>query len=185
MISVTRRPTGLDNPKLKEIIVPHFSNLLEYRDDLFGDIYFCALGTTIKVAGSKDNFKRIDYDAIVNFGKIAKSHMAKSLTVISASMADPNSKMFYNRIKGETEQALISMNLNRLTLFRPGLLIGERSKKRSGEEFAINMIKVLSPILSSKLKKAMATDIETLAMSMLEEGKKSIPELKIINAKDI
>lgn len=185
VISVTRKSIGIVNPKIKEVIIPDFSHLLDHKNDLIGDIYFCALGTTIKIAGNKINFKKVDYEAIVNFGKIAQIHQAKSLTVISANMADPHSKVFYNRIKGETEQALISMHLNRLVLLRPGLLVGERIEKRMGEEFAINIIKVLSPILPSKIKKSMATEIEALAECMQREGKRIVPELKIINANDI
>lgn len=185
MISVTRKPLGLNNPKLKEIIIPDFSNLLDYKEELHGDIFFCALGTTIKVAGSKENFKRIDYDAIVNFGKIAEYHQAKSLTVISANMADAHSAVFYNRVKGETEQALMSMNFNRLILFRPGLLIGERSVKRLGEEMAMKVINILSPLLSSRFVKKMATNIDVLAIRMQEEGQNLTSKIKIINAEDI
>lgn len=185
VISVTRKSLGVNDPKLKEIILSDFSTLLDYKDELRGDVYFCTLGTTIKVAGSQDNFKKVDYDAIVNFGKVAQYNQAKSLTVISASMANAKSSIFYNKIKGETEQALISMNLNRLILLRPGLLIGERSEKRAGEEFAIQIMNILSPILPAKIERRMATTIEALASRMLKEGQNPASKIKIINAEDI
>ena len=100
-------------------------------------------------------------------------------------MADEKSAVFYNRVKGETEKALINLELNRLVLFRPGLLIGDRAQKRSGEEFAINFIKAVSPFLPSAIEKRIATDIETLAQGMLREGQNLISEIKIIEAKDI
>lgn len=185
VISVTRKPLGLTHPKLKEILIPDFATLLEHKEELKGDIYFCALGTTIKVAGSKENFKKVDYDAVVNFGKVAEYNQAKSLTVISANMADAHSSVFYNRVKGETEQALMSMNFNRLILLRPGLLIGERMEKRTGEEFAIKIMNVLETVLPAKIKRRMATKIETLAARMLKEGQNPAPKIKIINAVDI
>ncbi len=185
VISVTRKSLGLNNPKLKEVIIPDFSTLLDHKEELKGDIYFCALGTTIKVAKSKENFKKVDYDAVVNFGKIAEFNQAKSLTVISANMADAHSSIFYNRVKGETEQALMEMNLNRLIILRPGLLIGERQEKRTGEEFAIKIMNVLETVLPAKIEKRMATKIETLAARMLKEGQNPAPKIKIINAVDI
>jgi len=185
VISVTRKPLGLNHPKLKEIIIPDFSTLLDHKEELRGDIYFCALGTTIKMAGSKENFKKVDYDAVVNFGKIAELNQAQSFTVISANMADAHSSVFYNQVKGETEQALMAMKLNRLIILRPGLLIGERLEKRTGEEFAIKIMNVLSSILPAKIERRMATKIETLAARMLKEGQNPAPKIKIINAVDI
>ena len=185
VISVSRKPLNLQSSKLEEVIVPDFSHLLNHINELCGDIYFCALGTTKKDAGSEEKFRKIDYDAIVNFGKIAKNYHAKSLCVISASMADEKSAVFYNRVKGETEKALINLELNRLVLFRPGLLIGDRAQKRTGEEFALKFIKAVSPILPSAIEKRIATDIETLTRAMLREGQNLISEIKIIEAKDI
>lgn len=185
VISVARKSLGLNHPKLKEVIVPDFANLMDHKDEMKGDIYFCALGTTIKAAGNKENFKKVDYDAVVNFGKVAEYHKAQSLTVISASMANANSSVFYNQVKGETEQALISMQLNRLILLRPGLLMGERTEKRTGEKLAINLLNALSPILPSRFEKTIATKIETLVLRMIKEGQNPAPKIKIINAVDI
>lgn len=183
--SVTRKPLGLTHPKLKEVIIPDFSTLLDHTEELRGDIYFCALGTTIKVAGTQENFRKVDYDAVVNFGKVAELNQAKSLTVISASMADAHSSVFYNRVKGEAEQALMAMSLNRLILLRPGLLMGERHEKRTGEEIAIKIMNVLDTVLPAKMIGRVATKIETLANRMLKEGLNLTPKIKIINAVDI
>ena len=185
VISVTRKSLNLKNPKLKEVIVPDFANLMDHKDEMKGDIYFCALGTTIKTAGSKENFRKVDFDAVVNFGKVAEINKAQSLTVVSANMANPKSSIFYNKVKGETEQALISMQFNRLVLLRPGLLMGDRKEKRTGEEFAIHFMDLISPILPSKIKKNIATNVETLANKMLKEGQNPAPKIKIINAVDI
>lgn len=158
---------------------------MDHKDEIKGDVYFCALGTTIKVAGSKENFKKVDFDAVVNFGKVAESNKAQSLTVVSANMANAKSAVFYNQVKGETEQALMSMQFNRLVLLRPGLLMGERIQKRTGEDFAISVMNVLSHVLPAKIKKIIATNVEVLAARMLKEGQNPAPKIKIINAVDI
>jgi uncharacterized protein YbjT (DUF2867 family) len=163
VISVTRRPLGFEDPKLKEVIIPDFNNLVDHKDEIKGDIYFCALGTTIKAAG----------------------HKAQSFTLVSANMADANSSVFYNQVKGLTEQALMNMQFNRLIILRPGLLMGKRTKKRTGEEFAISIMNILSPILPSKIEKKLATNTETLTMRMLKEGQNPAAKIKIINAVDI
>lgn len=185
VISISRKSTGVTHSKLREVQIADFSTLHEYSNDLKGDIYFCCLGTTIKVAGSKENFRKIDSDAIVAFGKIAKHHDAQSLSVISANMADAKSKIFYNKVKGETETTLIGLDLSHLNLFRPGLLIGNRSTKRIAEEFAINLFKLLSPVLPGKMEKKMATDVNILAERMLEFAKSSYNKVKIIPPEEI
>lgn len=127
----------------------------------------------------------MDFDAIVNFGKIAEIHQAKSLTVISASGANPHSSIFYNKVKGETEEALLKLKLNRLILMRPGLLIGDRLAKRVMEEAFIKTMKVISSILPERIEKSVATSIETLAERMLKEGKHTASTVKIISSVDI
>lgn len=185
VIAITRKPLTLNHPKLNQFLVNDFSQLLDYKNDLKGDIYFCALGTTIKIAGTKENFRKVDFNAVVNFGKVAEYHLAQSFTVVSANMADAHSRIFYNKVKGETEQALMAMKFNRLIILRPSLLIGKRNHTRAGEEIFMGLIKVLSPILTNNLKKKFATQIETLTDRMLKEGKNPASKIKIINAIDI
>ena len=185
VIALARKPLAIDDSKLSVIIVSDFSDLMAHKSELRGDIYFCTLGTTIKVAGNKENFKKVDFDAVLNFGKIAEFNNAKSLTVISANMANPNSNIFYNKVKGEIEEALKQLTINRLVIFRPGLLIGERIENRAGEKMAIVLMNTLSPILPKRFLKSMATEVETLASRMLKEGQNPAPKIKTINAVDI
>lgn len=185
VISVSRRALPFTHPKLKSVIVSDFSHLLDHQGDLKGDLYFCALGTTIKEAKTKDQFRKVDYDAIVSFGKIAELHQAQSLVVISASGANAESPIFYNRVKGEAEASLLKLNLNRLVLMRPGLLIGERKASRPLEKFSIKTSQVISRILPKKMTKTFATSIEELAQRMIEEAKITTKETKIIGAVNI
>lgn len=185
VISVTRKALGQSHPKLKEIIVEDFATLSKYTDELKGDLYFCCLGTTIKIAGTKTNFRKVDYEAILEFGKIALTNNAQSLTVISALGANPHSKIFYNQVKGETEQALIALKINSLILIRPALLIGSRITSRPTEKAAITIVNTMVSFLPESIYTRIATPVEALASRMIEEGKNPTSQLKIINAKDI
>lgn len=189
VISISRRsiprPSGPLGGKLKEVLVSDLSELSVHQAELQGDLYFCCLGTTTKNAGSQENFRKVDYQAVVEFGKIAQAHQAKSLTVISASGANAQSLIFYNRVKGETEAALRDLHLQRLVIFRPGLLIGERKEFRMAEKIFTNLYKVLTPILPPSFQAAVATSAVVLASRMLAEGKRISPALEVIEARAI
>ena len=101
-----------------------------------GDVAFCCLGTTIKQAGSEEAFRAVDHDMVVAFAKRAREMGARHLIVISAIGADPESSIFYNRVKGEMEQSLRAQDWPQLTIARPSLLIGERLEERPAEKIA-------------------------------------------------
>ena len=100
------------------------------------DIAFCCLGTTIKKAGSEAAFRAVDLDMVVAFAKRAREMGARHLIVISAIGADPKSSVFYNRVKGEMEQAVRAQDWPQLTLVRPSLLLGDRLEPRLAEQLA-------------------------------------------------
>jgi uncharacterized protein YbjT (DUF2867 family) len=107
------------------------------------DIAYCCLGTTIKQAGSQDAFVAVDKDMVVAFGARARELGARHLLVISAVNADPESSIFYSRIKGEMEEALKAQNWPQLTIARPSLLIGERQDQRLVEQLAAPLSKLI------------------------------------------
>lgn len=121
---------------------PHLLNpvgeLLELLPQLSGpvDTAFCCLGSTIKQAGSQQAFRAVDHDLVLAFGKRARELGARHLLVISALGADANSAVFYNKVKGEMEQALQDQDWPQLTIVRPSLLLGARQEFRLGERLA-------------------------------------------------
>jgi uncharacterized protein YbjT (DUF2867 family) len=145
--SLGRRELPLQHPKLTQHRVD-FKALpaLPRVSDAF-----IALGTTIKVAGSQAAFRAIDFDAVVAVAKAAKAAGATRLGVVSAMGASRGSPIFYNRVKGEMEQALSALGLQALVIARPSFLAGDREALgqplRSGERLAMNVSRWLSPLI--------------------------------------
>lgn len=104
---------------------------------------FSSLGTTIKVAGSKDKFYEIDHDLVIEFARWAKKIGATKFLYVSAAGADSSSSIFYNKVKGETEDDLKKIQFDYLGLFRPSLLLGNRHEFRLGELIATVVMKPL------------------------------------------
>lgn len=185
IIAVTRNPIHINNNKLQNYLCKNFEQLELLSDELKGDVYFCCLGSTIKKSKTKENFKKVDYDAVLNFAQIAKIHAASKFILISASGANPDSAVYYSQIKGQVEQSLINLNLNSLVIYRPGLLIGKRIEKRFMEKTSIDLLNLLSPLIPQKIEKRISTKVSKLCESMINESKLKETPLKIIEAKDI
>ena len=121
--SLGRRELPLQHPKLTQHRVD-FSKALPALPRV-GEA-FVALGTTIKVAGSQEAFRAVDFDAVLAVAKAAKAAGATRLGVVSAMGADPQSRIFYNRVKGEMEAALSALGFDTLVIARPSFLVGDR-----------------------------------------------------------
>jgi uncharacterized protein YbjT (DUF2867 family) len=185
VISIARRPPEIPNPKLTEVLVRDLGELPALESKLRGDLYFCCLGTTIEIAGSKENFEKVDHDAVVAFAKIAKAHDARSFTLISAMLANANSMFFYNRVKGRTENDVRGVGFRSLIIFRPALLVGSRREFRLSEAVATMALVPLSRLLPTGARKRFITPVETLSERMLAEGKAAPAGVHVIEAKDI
>jgi uncharacterized protein YbjT (DUF2867 family) len=185
VISVSRKPLNSQNAKLTEVPISDLAELPSIEAKIRGEIYFCCLGTTIKAAGSKENFEKVDHDAIVAFAKIAKVHDAKSFTLVSAMGANANSMFFYNRVKGRTELDVKALGLRSLTIFRPALLVGPRHEWRLAESIAANTLVPLSKLLPTRIQKSLITKAETLATRMSIDGKVAHGGVHVVPAKNI
>lgn len=134
---------------------------------------FVALGTTIKVAGSQQAFRAVDFDAVLAVARAAKAAGATRLGVVSAMGATPRSKMFYNRVKGEMEQALSALGFDTLVIARPSLLVGDRKALgqpvRAGEEIGVHVSRWLAPVIPANYR---PIHVEAVARALL----KAVPE---------
>jgi uncharacterized protein YbjT (DUF2867 family) len=185
VISVSRKPLKMAHAKLTEVLVSDLAELSSIESRIRADVYFCCLGTTIGKAGSKENFEKIDHGAIVAFANIAKAHDAKSFTLISAMGAKANSKFFYLRVKGRTENDVKALALHSLTVFQPAFLVGPRHEFRLSERIAAMTLVPLSHLLPTPIQKGLITEVETLAARMLAEGKAATEGIHVIAAKQI
>jgi uncharacterized protein YbjT (DUF2867 family) len=185
VISVSRKSLNISNSKLTEVLISDLADLPSIQSKIRGDLYFCCLGTTIKAAGSKENFEKVDHAAVIAFAKIAKAHDATSFTFVSAMGANANSMFFYNWVKGRTEDDVKALGLRSLIIFRPALLVGPRAEFRLGERLATVTLVALSRLLPTRIQKSLITKAETLAMHMLAAGKAAPPGVHVIVAKDI
>ena len=115
------------------------------------DAALCALGTTIKVAGSQAAFRAVDFDAVLAFARAARAAGAQRLAVVSALGADARSGVFYNRVKGEAEDALRALGFRTLVIAQPSLLAGDRAALgqpvRAGERLALSLTRPLLPLI--------------------------------------
>ncbi|KZC85142.1 NAD-dependent epimerase/dehydratase [Neisseria flavescens] len=142
-----------------------FSKPDNWREEVQGDVLFACLGTTLKAAGSKEAQWAIDYEANLEFAKVARQNGVNALVLVSASGANSASRLFYQRMKGELEQAIIALNFPRLIIFRPPLLIRPNSD-RLGEKMAERIFRVLNRIGMLKNQRPLA--VEKLAQAMLK-----------------
>jgi uncharacterized protein YbjT (DUF2867 family) len=185
VISISRKPLKISNTRLTEVLVSDLAELPLIESKVRGELYFCCLGTTIKAAGSKEKFEKVDHDAIVAFAKVAKANDAKSFTLVSTMGANASSMFFYNQVKGRTENDVRALGLRSLIIFRPALLVGPRVEFRLAESIASKTLVPLSQILPTRIRKILITEAEALAMRMLAEGKSAPEGIHVIKAKDI
>jgi uncharacterized protein YbjT (DUF2867 family) len=120
---------------------------------------YCCLGTTIKTAGSQDSFRRVDFDYVLQVGRWARAAGARRVIVVSALGADPASRVFYNRVKGEAEQALGALGLPSLVVLRPSLLDGERIEMRPGERLTLKLVRPISGLLPRSVRPVRDVDV--------------------------
>ncbi len=139
------------------------------------EMAFCALGTTMKKAGSQDTFRRVDFDFVINFAEAAREAGVKAIAVVSAMGASSRSSFFYNRVKGDMEAALIKMDFHRLIFARPSVLFGPRQEKRFAEGVGIAVGRFLSPIMLGPMKNYRPVHAKFVARAMVEAAKEESP----------
>ena len=162
-----RKPTEIDHPKLKTHIV-NFEKPEEWKNLVQGDVAFSCLGTTLKDAGSKEAQKKVDYDYQYNFAKTAKENEVDDYILVSSYGANPKSKIFYSRMKGELERSIKDLHFNKVTIFQPGML-ERKDTSRPGEVLGGKIIKFANKFGILTHQKPLPTDV--LAQAMINSSK--------------
>jgi uncharacterized protein YbjT (DUF2867 family) len=164
-----RRSTGINNPKLKEIINP-MNDIDSLSSDIHGDVLFNALGTTIKQAGSQKEQQRIDRDLPISFARIASGNGVKNMLNVSSVGANLNGG-FYLKTKAEMENGTAEFFHGRIFHFRPSFLIGNRKEYRFAEKIASGAMKIIDLVLPGSYKKFRSMPADKLAKAMVRISK--------------
>lgn len=169
VIAIGRRSLALESEKL-------ISKVADFQDveSLAAvlpesvDLALCTLGTTRKKAGSKEAFRAVDYDAVLNFAQATLEKGARHFLVVTAIGSDSNSLAFYSRVKGEVEEALMDLEVERLTILRPSIIDdeGERPEHRLGEQIALVLSRTIFSVVGKTRKYAPIT-ADTIARALL------------------
>lgn len=162
-----RRKLALEHPKLAQHVVD-FEHLRDYADSITGQDVFCCLGTTIKKAGSQEAFYKVDFHYPHEAARIARENGAKQFLLVSSLGADAESRIFYNRVKGEVEEAVSRLDFEGVQIFRPSLLLGERAEFRLAERVAEKLARVFSFLFIGALKKYRPVDARDVAHAMIK-----------------
>lgn len=173
---IVRKPLNIIHPKLDQILMD-FDNLDASK--ILADDIFCCLGTTMKQAGSKDAFYKVDFTYPLNFAKAGLANGAKQFLFVSSMGADEKSIVYYSRVKGEIERALSDLHYPTLLILRPSMLEGERENPRTGEKIGNVVMNFFAPLIPDKYKVIAG---EKVAQAMLELAQRSFKNKNIFES---
>ncbi|HET7229457.1 MAG TPA: oxidoreductase [Longimicrobium sp.] len=181
---IARRPSGRSHPRLNEVAAD-FERLEEQAHAFAADDVFCCLGTTIRKAGSQAAFSRVDHDYVVRSAELARQQGARRFLLVSALGADPGSRVFYNRVKGEAERDVTALPFEGVALLRPSLLLGERAERRRSEALAQKAAPFLSPLLWGPLRKYRALPAAAVARAMVRLAREGFAGVRVVESDEI
>lgn len=150
VVAVTRQDLP-EHPKLKQIKID-FDKVNNLAEEVEADDVFCCLGTTMKKAGSKENFYQVDFYYPLLLARTSHSRGAKRFLLVSALGANKSARVYYNQVKGEVEEAINGVGFPAFHIFRPSLLLGSRKETRSGEDAAKFVYQYLGFLIPKRLK---------------------------------
>jgi uncharacterized protein YbjT (DUF2867 family) len=164
--ALTRRPFGKEHPRLANRVVV-FPRMAEQLKGLVATDAFCCIGTTIAEAGTQEAFRAVDLDAVVQFARAARALQVSRFVVVSSVGADPRSKKFYLRTKGEMEEAVAAVGFASLDILQPSLLSGPRKQLRPLELAGRVLAPLVNPFLTGRREAYRAIPAQTVARAML------------------
>jgi uncharacterized protein YbjT (DUF2867 family) len=172
VITLARRQLDTRHAKLDQRVLD-LGALDAVTDPPHVDDAFCCIGTTIKKAGSQDAFRRVDYDYVLAFARTAQRAGARQFLLVTALGADPSSRIFYSRVKGEIEQAVRELPFQGIQIFRPSFLMGERAEARLAERIGVPIARAVAPLLVGPLRRYRPIDAADVARAMVHVAKEA------------
>ena len=176
----SRKASGNTSPKVEEFI-GDIIQLEHFKNEFTADVMFCCIGTTSAKTKDRTVYKAIDYGIPHKAAKMARENKIPTFMVISAMGANARSKIFYNRTKGEMEQAVLYQKIPNTYILRPSLILGQRNEKRFGESLGAVVLKISNVLLIGNLKKYRAIDADCIADAMLNLAR-SEHKTQIVNS---
>lgn len=170
VVTLARRSLSVQYTKLEQRVVD-MGTLNALVDLPHIDDVFCCLGTTIKTAGSQQAFRTVDYDYVVGVAHAGQRAGGAQFLLVSAIGADPASRIFYSRVKGEVERAVRELPYKAVQIFRPSFLMGDRRKARLGERIGVPVARVVAPLLVGPLRRYRPVHAADVARAMVQVAK--------------
>lgn len=174
----TRKTVGFDHPKLEEHIVDLFE-LEKVQQDFVADEIYCCVGSTKAKTPDLEVYRRVDYGIPLSAARLAKRNGINCLLIVSALGADPDSRFFYNRIKGEMERDVLQENLPQTYFFQPSLITGDRKEKRTFESLWKQVMKAGNYMLLGPFKKYRSISAQVIARAMIRVANSEYSEIRI------
>lgn len=181
VLTRTPLPATISSPKIESHVIS-FDRIDNYRHLLKADYVFCALGSTIKKAGTKEQFYKVDFTYIHEIAKGYAQRGTGHFLLVSSMGANVHSWIFYSRVKGELEQALQKLPFASLSIFRPSLILGNRKEYRLKEEISKQAARIFAFVMPRKYQPIEAADI---AKAMLKVARASPAGLRIYESDEI
>ena len=166
IILFSRSSVNIQHPKIEEHLIDLFQ-LEKYEQQFHADVVFCCVGTTQKKSPDNETYRKVDFGIPVAAAKLAKQNNIPKMIVISALGADKNSRFFYNKTKGEMEEAVLAEEITETYILRPSLIDGDRDENRPFEFAWKKVMKVANFLMVGPLKKYRSIKAETIAKAMI------------------
>jgi uncharacterized protein YbjT (DUF2867 family) len=166
VIAFTRKPIEVYHHKLSNVIVD-FDKLESIGSKIIGDDIYICLGTTMKKAGSKEAFYKVDYTYSFEVARIAALNKVNQLLLVSSVGADPDSSIFYSQVKGKLENIVITLPFWSIHIFRPSLLLGQRNEFRAAEAVSAIFARGINALGGNFLGKYKPVEANDVAISMV------------------
>ena len=183
--AVARKGLNITHPRLRTVI-GDYNSLAGMKSEITADEVFIALGTTMTNSPTKALYYQVDHEYPVLAARIAKERGAKSVFLVTAVGANPHSKFFYVRTKGETERDVIALNFEHTHIFRPSMIVGNRKEKRSLlEEALMKFWPAVDPLLTWKGGKYRGITGQDIAKAMMRSAKYQTEKLKIYHWREM
>lgn len=163
VIALSRKELSAHHPKLDNVVLD-FDHLDDHATDLRGEDVFCCLGTTMKQAGSKEAFRKVDFVYPHSLASVTRSQGARRFFLVTALGSDKGSSIFYNQVKGEVEEAIRAVGFETLHIFQPSMLLGPRQGSRAGESVGKAVMQTIGFLIPRKYK---AIESAKVARAML------------------